>query len=156
MKDEEFYPILNKIVNYCGYAERCFQDVNKRLYKLDLSEEVKDRIVDYLVEHDVVDEKRFALSFSFGKMRYNKWGKIKIRAHLKAKGISEKDIHFAFNELEQEEYLEILRHILQNKYNRLSDDKFSKTVRHAQSRGFELHLVLKQLNALIKDKKREE
>ena len=136
MKDEEYFPLLDKIVSYSGYAERCFQDVNQRMYKLRLSGEIKERITDYLIEHDVVNEKRFAFSFALGKMRYNRWGRIKIRSHLKAKRISDRDIHFGFSQLDEDEYQEILKHVLEYKYERLSEDRFAKTVRHAQSKGF--------------------
>lgn len=151
MKDEDYFPILNKIVSYCGYAERCFQDVDKRLYKLDLSSEIKDRILDYLIEYDVVNEKRYAFSFSIGKLRYNRWGRIKIKSHLRAKRISVKDIDFAFRELNEEEYQEVLAHVIERKYEKLTDDKFNKTVRHAQSRGFELSLIITTLNKFLEN-----
>lgn len=150
MKDEEYYRILDRIVSYCAYAERCLQDIRQQFRKFELTEEYKEKIIDYLIEYDVLDEKRYALSFATGKLRYNKWGRVKIRAHLKSKYISDKDIHFAFGELDDEEYDEVLTHILERKIEKLGDDddKFAKVVRHAQSRGFELGLVIEKLKTL--------
>ena len=156
MKDEDYYPLLDKIVSYCGYAERCFQDVDKRLYKLQLDADTKDRIIDYLVEHDVVNEKRFAFSFSLGKLRYNRWGRIKIRSHLHSKRIKKDDIEFAFGKLEKEEYNETLEHVIYMHYPKVSTDRFAKTVRHAQSRGFELPLILETFNRMKNEGEFEE
>lgn len=146
MKDEDYYRILDKLVSYCGYAERCLADVRKKLKPFDLSEDDEERMIDYLMEYDVIDEKRYALSFATGKLRYNHWGKIKIRAHLKAKYIADKDIQFAFSQLDDEEYRSVLLHVLENKYARITSDAFAKTVRHAQSKGFELGLILEIMN----------
>ena len=148
MKDEDYYPLLDKIVSYCGYSERCFQDVDKRMYKLRLDADIKDRIIDYLVEHDVVNEKRFAFSFALGKLRYNRWGRIKIRAYLKAKRIGNTEVQFAFDELDETEYNDTLEHVVYMHYQKVSEDRFAKTVRHAQSRGFELSLILETFNRM--------
>lgn len=146
MKEEEYYRILDKLVSYCAYAERCLMDVRKKLRPFDVPQADQQRMIDYLIEHDVVDEKRYALSFATGKLRYNHWGRIKIRAHLKSKYISEKDIHFAFSQLDEEEYRTILQQVISNKLSRTTSDAFAKTVRHAQSKGFELGLILEEMN----------
>ena len=150
MKDEDYYKILDGLINYCSYAERCLQDVKKKMRPLDLSSDEQERMVDHLLEHDIVDEKRYAFSFAFGKLRYNKWGKIKIRSHLKGKWISDQHIHFAFNQLESDEYTSVLDHVLRYKYEKVKDDAeaFSKTIRHAQSKGFELGLSIELLKSI--------
>jgi regulatory protein len=151
MTDQEYYPILDRIIRYCSYAERCFQDVDKRLYPLQLSPDIKDKITDDLIEQNIVNEERFAFTYTIGKLRYNKWGRIKIRSHLKAKRISDSHIQKAFSQLDLEEYHEILNHILKHKYERLSDDddQFNKTVRYGQSKGFELSLIFDVVNKLV-------
>ena len=153
MTDEEYYPILDSIIRYCSYSERCFQDVDKKLYPMHLSAAIKDKIADYLIEENLVNEQRFAHSFTVGKLRYNKWGRIKIRSHLKSKRIAEKLIHKAFLQIDQEEYQAILFHILEMKYDRLASDsdRFSKTVRYGQSKGFELSLIFDTLNEIKKE-----
>ena len=153
MKDEEYYRILDKMVSYCSYAERCLQDIHKKLAKYRLNPSVKEKMITYLLDHDIIDEKRFALSFATGKIRYNKWGRIKIRAYLKAKYISDKDISFAFSKLDPEEYENILNAVLDYQNAKLDGvkDKFQKVVRHAQSRGFELSLILDRLNTREKE-----
>lgn len=150
MTDEEYFPILDGIIRYCSYAERCFQDVNKKLFPLKLTSEVRLKITDHLVEENIVNEQRFAHTFTIGKLRYNKWGRIKIRAHLKSKYISDKHIQVAFSQIDEEEYLDVLRHTLRAKYDRLihDSDRFNKTVRYGQSKGFELTLIFDIVNEL--------
>ncbi len=147
MKDEEYYKLLDKIVRYCSYAERCLSDVNKKLYKSVVNQEVQQKIITYLIENDIVDERRYALSYTLGKLRYNKWGRVKINAQLRGKRISPDDIDFALSNIEPEEYQDILVAVLTKKSEALGDDAelFSKVVRHAQSRGFELNNILAEM-----------
>ncbi len=143
MKDEEYYRVLDKMVNYCAYAERCLQDVYKKFRSEDIPEDQFSSMIDYLLDHDVVDEKRFALSFATGKLRYNRWGRIKIRTHLKSKNIDQVDVEFAFQQLNPEEYTDVLQQVISHKYDKLGNqtDAFAKVVRYAQSKGFELSLI---------------
>ncbi len=153
MGEEEFYQLLDKVVRYCAYTERCFEDVEQRLHRLGVKGENRQKIIDYLVEQNVVNEQRFAHSFTEGKFRFNKWGKIKISAHLRAKKIKEKHILPALDQIDQNVYSDSLTSLLLTKYTRLGKkDRFNKTVRYAQSKGYELPLIVDILNDIVKNK----
>ena len=47
-----------------------------------------------------------AKAFVRDKFRHNKWGKVKIAAHLKAKGITGDIIGTALGEIDNEEYID--------------------------------------------------
>ena len=70
--------ILKKIENFCSYQERCKKEVIDKLFKLTIDQSEIDNIINYLVNRNFIDEQRFALSFTRGKFRIKKWGKIKI------------------------------------------------------------------------------
>ena len=150
MTEEEYIPILDKMVRYCAYSERCHMDVDVRLHKLNVPPEIKQKIIDYLHMNNLIDEKRFALSFAEGKLRNNKWGRIKIRRRLKDRQIDSPDIDIALSQIDESEYRSTLEHILMTKFELLNgvDDRVNKTVRYAQSKGFELSLIFEMMKEL--------
>lgn len=150
MTEEEFIPILDKMVRYCSYSERCHMDVDLRLHKLNVPAEIKQKIIDYLHMNNLIDEQRYALSFAESKLRNNKWGRIKIRRRLKDKQLDSPEIDRALGQLDETEYRSILEHVLVTKYEMLNgvNDRVNKTVRYAQSKGFELSLIFEMLKDL--------
>ena len=88
MKEKTEAELLHLCAAYCSAAERCIHDVKKKLDAADASPEVKERIIRRLVEEKFIDETRFCRSFVNDKLRFNKWGRIKIDFELRNRGIS--------------------------------------------------------------------
>ena len=80
--------VLYKLAAYCSSAERCVQDVEKKLQKADLSQEDNQQILHRLQQEKFVDDRRYAFAFVNDKIRFNQWGRIKIAYELKKKAIS--------------------------------------------------------------------
>ena len=63
------------------------------------------------------------------------------------------DINEGLDAIPEEEYQEVLQHILEQKNKQLRDSdpyiRKGKLVRHALSRGFETHLILEATEALL-------
>ena len=87
--------LLLKLTSYCAYQERCLYDIHQQLNKYELTEEQKEQAIDYLYQEKYLDELRYAQSFTRGKFQFKSWGKNKIKAHLKAKGISDLEIELS-------------------------------------------------------------
>ncbi|MAS52826.1 MAG: RecX family transcriptional regulator [Flavobacteriales bacterium] len=136
---------IEKIKRYCAYQERCQSEARQKLYTFELSSEKIENILCILIEENFIDEERFAKNFVRGKFRQKKWGKIKIKQHLKQKEISDYCIKKGFEEITREEYLKILNEILLKKSNKLMDDnvfiKKQKIAKYAINKGFENDLV---------------
>ena len=136
---------IEKIKRYCAYQERCQSEARQKLYTFELSSEKIENILCILIEENFIDEERFAKNFVRGKFRQKKWGKIKIKQHLKQKEISDYCINKGFEEITREEYLKILNEILLKKSNKLMDDdefiKKQKLAKYAIRKGFENDLV---------------
>ncbi|MCD4683177.1 MAG: RecX family transcriptional regulator [Bacteroidales bacterium] len=142
--------VLSKMKQYCAYQERCMFDVKTKLNTFHMREELYEKIIIKLKREDYLNEERFAKVFASGKLRINKWGKNKIYATLQQKQVPELFILEGLSEIDQEEYITILRDIISKKSNELKESDFSKKMKKlanfAISRGFESKLVWDVLN----------
>lgn len=149
MKSECKYSFLQaktKIEAYCAYQERCQFEVSKKLHEWGIVGEQQDQLIADLISNRFLDEERFAEAFASGKFRIKKWGKIKIRQHLKQKHISDYSIKKALNSIDMEEYDVTIRSLIEKKANELLKEKDAwqkkaKLVRYLSSKGFEQDLI---------------
>ena len=102
------YPNLSeaklKLEHYCAYQDRCHDEVIAKLRSLRMTSDETDHIVVHLIDHNFLNEERFACSFARGKHRIKYWGKIRIVNELKARHISQYNINTALKEITIEEY----------------------------------------------------
>ena len=147
MESEEFEKYLSKAQSYCSRAEKCESDVRTYLYKQGVDAKLIARIVDCLVADKFVDNARYARAFVSDAFKFNKWGRLKIRQALQAKGISEKLMSQPLADIDDSEYMSLLENILRAKLKSVrGDDEYkvkASIFRFAYSRGFEPELVEK-------------
>ncbi|GAA4046725.1 regulatory protein RecX [Flavobacterium chungnamense] len=96
--------IVQKLEYYCSYQERCHIEVSEKLRSFVLNQQEKDKIIVHLIEHNFLNEERFASVFSISKFHQKKWGKIRIKNELKARKISDYLVNKALKEIPTEEY----------------------------------------------------
>jgi regulatory protein len=130
-----------KAEQYCAYQERCHKEVTQKLYNLGLAaEEVQDVLL-HLMQHNFLNEERFAKAFVRGKHKVLGWGRNKIVYHLKAKGINTKLIELALQELNEQDYETELRELIEKKNNLLKEEdnwkRMVKVSRYLSSKGYE-------------------
>ena len=133
---------LNRMAAYCSAAEHCKAEVNEKLQKWGLPYDVINRIIDRLVVEKFIDEERYCRAFVNDKFRFAKWGKMKIAQGLYMKKIPSDVAWRHLNEIDEEEYLSILRDLLASKRKSIhAKDDYElngKLMRFAVSRGFEM------------------
>lgn len=142
---------LSKAENYCAYQERSQQEVRDKLYGYGLkSADVEDLIAE-LIQNNFLNEERFAIAYCLGKFRMKHWGKLKIRQGLKAKQVSPKIIESALRSIDPDEYIDILRILLEKKGRSVKEPNLAKKklklVQYAASKGFEKDLIFDLLNS---------
>lgn len=93
-----------KLEKYCAYQERCHHDVNKKLREMRMIPEAIDEVIGHLLEHNFLNETRFAQAFARGKFRQKKWGRNRITRELKMRHISAYNLKLALKEIPQGEY----------------------------------------------------
>ena len=134
-----------KAESYCAYQERSQFEIRNKLYEWGLHQKDVEEIISELIELNFLNEERFALAYSLGKFRIKGWGKIKIRQGLKLKRIPDKLIIKSLKSIEYDDYLMMLKKILQKKSNTISEkDPFKKRyllTRFASSKGYESDLI---------------
>ena len=120
----------------------------------DVSTEAKERIIRRLVEEKFIDEIRFCRSFVNDKLRFNKWGRIKIDFELRNRGIDASIREDALNQIDEQYYYDILFSILKDKKKSVkakgNREEFLKLLRFAAGRGFETNLASRCLKQLVR------
>ena len=145
-----------KLESYCAYQDRCHQEVEKKLYEMQMISEAKELILLYLMEYNFLNEERFAKSFARGKFRIKKWGKQRIIRALKYKDISAYNIKKGLQEIDNDDYLQILKEIAIKKKNAIIEKngfkKSQKITNFLLYRGFENDLVYQVVREIMDDK----
>jgi regulatory protein len=120
-----------------------------------------DLIIHHLLQHNYLNETRFAQAFSRGKFRTKKWGKIRIIRELKLRNISKYNIDLALKEIPEEEYYSTFHELAQKRFDQLMLDlpttEMGKTVQNKRKkladyllyRGWESGLVWEKVRELI-------
>ena len=145
--------ITLKLEHYCAYQDRCHKEVEEKLSTINLIPEAKEKIILHLIEHNYLNEERFAKSFARGKFKYKNWGKSRIIRELKLRGISEFNIKTALKEIPEEEYIEKFNQISCKKLDTIIESNIFKRKKKLEDyllyRGWESHLVYEKVNELI-------
>ena len=134
----------------CAQAEHCQQEMRDKMRRWELDETVQNRIIDRLIKERYVDDERYARAFVKDKIRYNKWGRRKVQQALWQKHIDADIQQQVLDEIDEKEYLDILRPLLKQKRKSIkaeSDyEQNQKLVRFALGRGFGFDIIRQCLN----------
>jgi regulatory protein len=143
----------NVLENYCAYQERCHKEVQLKLKKMGMIPEAMDKIIVHLIEHNYLNEERFAKAFVRGKFRIKKWGKNRLVRELKFREVSKYSIVSGLSEIEPEEYLEILDELVKKRIAQVKErnqyKKKRKVADYLLYRGWESHLIYEKLNTYL-------
>jgi len=144
---------LKKMGHYCAYQDRSHKEVRKKLREMNMIPEAIDHIMAYLIEHDFLNEQRFAESFARGKFRIKNWGKIRITNELKQRDISPYALKKALEQITDQEYLKTLDQLARRRLEALGSlgklEKKRKLSSYLLYRGWENHLVNDKLRELL-------
>lgn len=145
--------VKKKIEHYCAYQERCHLEVTNKLNKLGIFGDELDEYVCYLIDENFLSETRFSEAYVRGKFNNNNWGKVKISRELKLRNISDWNITNALSQINSEDYNNKLRKLCLKLVELNDKSEFelkNKVVKNLSYKGWEVDLVLKTLNQLIK------
>ena len=99
---------FDRMAALCARSEQSTGEVRQKLYRLGIGGERSDAIISRLVEERFIDNARYARAYVSDKMRFAYWGRRKIRIGLRAKGVDESYIVRAMDEIDMDEYREIM------------------------------------------------
>ena len=129
----------------CAQAEHCQWEMLEKMRRWEVPEEAQARVMQRLVKERYVDDERYARAFVKDKIRYNKWGRRKVDQALWQKHIDEDIRKRVLDEVDDEEYLGVLRPLLKQKRKSTkanSDYELNqKLMRFAMGRGFTFDII---------------
>lgn len=153
MTEETLYKAsLSKAMALCSRREYSPEDIRLKLQSWGMGENDTGRVIEILIKENFLNENRFAEAFVKDKFNYNKWGKVKIAAHLKMKKIPSGIIRSALDCIDDEIYRKTLSDLIvshrrsikaKNQY-----DLKGKLLRFGLSKGFESSLLYELLNEM--------
>ena len=129
----------------CAQAEHCEQEMRDKMKRWGIDATTQDSIIARLVKERYIDNERYARAFVKDKIRYNKWGRRKVEQALWQKRIDEDIRKRVLDEVDDDEYLSVLRPLLKQKRKstKASHDYElnQKLVRFALGRGFTFDII---------------
>ncbi|APZ45745.1 recombinase RecX [Polaribacter reichenbachii] len=145
--------IKRKLEQYCVYQDRCHKEVEQKMREFSLIPEAREMILLSLMQENFLNEERFAKSFARGKFRIKNWGKQRIIRELKFRDISAYNIKTALKEIDEQEYLNTIYRITENR-NEVNKEpnpykRKKKLIDFLMRKGFESELIYKVVNEVI-------
>ena len=144
-----------QLAQLCARSEHCQHEMLEKMRQWEMSDEAQARVMQRLIQERYVDDERYARAFVKDKILYNKWGRRKVEQALWTKRISD-DIRTAvLAEVDDEQYLSVLRPLLQQKRRSVKADSDyelnQKLVKFALSRGFTYDIIRQCISGDIDD-----
>ena len=129
-------------VKFCSYRERSEKEVIQKLSDKEFSKEIITSTLRKMKDLNFVNNLRFAKSFSRGKNRGNRWGKIKIRYELVGKGLNDEEITIGLDSIDSKMYEQSLKKNIEIFRKKNKNDNKNKLIGHLARKGFEMNLIL--------------
>ncbi len=134
-----------KLAALCARSEHCQQEMLDKMRQWGVDKEEQAQVMERLIKERYVDDERFARAFVYDKIRYSKWGRRKVEQALWLKHIDEGTGRQILDEVDDEEYLKILRPMLKQKQRSIKAqseyERTKKLIKFAIGRGFTLDLI---------------
>jgi len=135
---------------YCSAAEHCRSEVRAMLERHGAEKPDIESIINHLVKEGFIDESRYASAFVHDKVRFAKWGRVKIAQALWQKRIPQDITDAALESIDDDEYMTALKDVVKAKFRTVKGateyERKMKTMRSVCSRGYEPPLVRKVLD----------
>lgn len=144
-----------QLAQLCARSEHCQHDMLEKMRRWGMSDEAQARVMQRLVSEHYIDDERYARAFVRDKIRYNKWGRRKVEQALWAKHIDDDIRERVLGEVDDEEYLSVLKPLLKQKRKSTKADSDyelnQKLVKFALQRGFTFDIIRQCIDGDIDD-----
>ncbi len=134
--------ILNKLIRYCTYCERCTQDAVKKLMALKVDKSEHQQYLKNLHENRFVDDVRYAKMYVHTYTQIKKQGKAKVQNALMRKGISSSVIKELLKDVPDEGYQQNIELLAERKLKSIRKgtdrEKQMKVLRFLIGRGYSM------------------
>ena len=136
---------LQKLSALCARAEHSSGEMLEKMRRWQLPEDVRERVLDRLIDEKFVDDERFARLFVREKIRFDRWGRRKIEQALYQKGVASDISRRVLDEVDDEAYVAELKKLIAAKRRSVqaeSDYEMrAKLTKYALGRGFGYNVI---------------
>jgi regulatory protein len=157
MTPEKLKKAQVRISRYCAFAERSPKQVKEKLKKYGLTGSEIEKVVSLLRDENYINESRFAHAFVHDKLKFNKWGKNRLKMELISHQIPEDCIAKALESVDEDEYHKIIKSLLVNKVDSIKAgvpflSRKKKVIDFLMQKGFESGIVFKLFDEIMSDR----
>lgn len=160
MKEVSEQAAYLQLAQLCARAEHCQYELTEKMRRWGMSDEAQACVMQRLVSERYVDDERYTQAFVRDKIRYNKWGRRKVEQALWQKHIDKDIREQILNEVDDDEYLSVLRPLLKQKQKTLKGgtdyERNQKLVKFALQRGFTYDIIRQCIDGDIDEMSDEE
>ncbi len=146
---------FQKLSDLCSRSEHCQHEMHEKMHQWGVSLEEQAQVIEQLISGRYIDDSRFARAFIYDKIRYSKWGRRKVEQALWAKHIDEEVSKPILDDVDDNEYLSILRPMLRQKRKSIRAaseyEATMKLIKFALGRGFTMDIIKQCLNVEDED-----
>ncbi len=152
MPSQDFKKVYQLLSARCTKKEISSSEAMKYAAKFDLKLVEKNQLINQLKKNKFIDHQRYARAFVNDRFKFYNWGKLKIKHHLIQKGIEERLIDQALNNINQEEYYNLIVHEAKKKQEAIGGlvdfQLRQKLCKYLNQKGFEGDLVFEIVDNL--------
>lgn len=153
MKNLSPQEALHRAAALCSRSEYASAEIDDKLSTWGICPEDRAKIIEHLTVEKFIDDERFARVFANDKLRFNRWGKIKISYNLQQKRIPSPLIRKALEQIDSDRYEQTLISLIKEKDKTLNENndyqRKNKIYRFVLSHGFEPELINRILHLEI-------
>ncbi|GMQ82522.1 MAG: RecX family transcriptional regulator [Rhodothermia bacterium] len=139
---DSYFRARTRAYHLLSYRQRSQVELSRRLSKSGFSPHIIDRIMERLIELDMIDDQAFARTFSEARVRSKGYGPVRLRSELYRKGIDSDTIDAVLADAYREKTAEVLALEAARKYMRRltgetdAQKRRSKLTAYLARRGF--------------------
>ena len=136
---------FQKLSALCARGEHCQYEMLEKMRQWEVGDESQARVMARLIGERYVDDERYARAFVHDKLAYNQWGRRKIEQALWLKRIDKSIARMVLDEIDENEYIAVLKPILKQKRRSVSGrneyERNLKLMKWAVGRGFTMDII---------------
>jgi regulatory protein len=144
----------SSLARYCALGERSPRQARDKLKKFRLSDLQIEKVIAELKHDGFLNESRFAAAFCNDKLKFNAWGKSRLKMELSGHQINPEVIESALDNIDEALYVEQIKQVLKKKLQSLAAEenyllKKKKLTDFAIRKGFEAGIVFSISDELL-------
>lgn len=145
---------LESLMRLCARAERSSGDAMRLMASWQVPPQEREGVLQRLKADKFIDDRRYAEAFVREKINLSAWGRYKILAALRRKGIAESTVNEAMNIYERNDTADRLSERLERKARTVKYDTpyqlRTKLLRHGVSLGYSFDEVAQSVDTVMK------